>query len=83
MAERPGARQNSEGMQHEQQPGVQSDFLKDVQSLPVAIQDIGNQFLEESNDLLVLDTKYIMETVGGTLRKRETMHWSGSIQKVC
>ena len=34
---------------------------------------MGNPFLEESNDLLVIDTKYIMESVAGTVRKVETI----------
>ena len=52
---------------------MQSAFLKDVQSLTLVLQDMGNPFLEESNYLLVLDTKYIMETVAGTVRKVETI----------
>ena len=44
---------------------------------------MGNTFLEASNDLPVLYTKYIMESVGGTVRKVETMHCPGSIQQVC
>ena len=52
----PGAKRNIEGRHHEQQPGVKSAFLKDVQSLTVVLQDMGNPFFEESNDLLVLDT---------------------------
>ena len=69
----PGAKRNIEGIHHEQQPGVQSAFLKDVQSLTLVLQDMGNTFLEESNDLLVLDTKDIMESVAGTVRKVETI----------
>ena len=69
----PGAKRNIEGLNHEQQPGVQSAFLKDVQSLTLVLQEMGNPFLEESNDLLVLDTKYIMESVAGTVRKVETI----------
>ena len=52
----PGAKRNIEGRHREQQPGLQSAFLKDVQSLAGVLQDMGNSFLEESNDLLVLDT---------------------------
>ena len=51
---------------------MQSAFLKDVQPLTLVLQDMGNPFLEESNDLLVLDTKYIMESEAGTVRKVET-----------
>ena len=69
----PGAKRNIEGLQHEQQPGMQYAFLKDVQSLTVVLQDMGNPFLEESNDLLVLYTKDIMESVAGTIRKVKTI----------
>ena len=48
---------------------MQSAFLKDVQSLTVMIQDMGNPLLEELNDLLVLDTKCIMESVAGIVMK--------------
>ncbi len=37
-----GATQNIEGLQHEGNMGVQSAFLKDVQSLTVVIQDMEN-----------------------------------------
>ena len=47
--------------------------LKDVQSHTVVLQDMGNPFLEESNNLLVIDTKDIMESVAGTVRKVETI----------
>ena len=69
----PGAKRTIEGRHHEQQPGVQSAFLKDVQSLTVMLQNMGNPFLEEINDLLVLDTKDIMESVAVTVRKVETI----------
>ena len=68
----PGAKRNIEGIHHEQQPGMHSAFLKDVQPLTLVLQDMGNPFLEESYDLLVLDTNYIMESVAGTVRKLET-----------
>ena len=44
-----GAKRNIEGIHHDQQPGVQSAFLKDVQSFTLVLQDMGNPFLEESN----------------------------------
>ena len=69
----PGAKRNIEGRHHEQQPGMQYAFLTDVQSLTVVLQDMGNPFLEESNDLLVLYTKDIMESVAVTVRKVETI----------
>ena len=55
MAGGSGAKQDIESLQHEGNLGVQSAFLKDVHSLTVVIQDMDNQFLEECNDLLVLD----------------------------
>ena len=69
----PGVKRNIEGIPHEQQHGVQFAFLKDVQSLTLVLQDMGTPLLEESNDLLVLDTQYIMESVAGTVRKVETI----------
>ena len=50
---------------------IMNSNLEDVQPLTLVLQDMGNPFLEESNDLLVLDTKYIMESVAGTVRKVE------------
>ena len=47
MAGGSGAKQNIEGLQHDGNVGVQSAFLKDVQSLTVVIQDMDTQFLEE------------------------------------
>ena len=52
---------------------MQSAFLKDAQSLTLVLQDMGNPFLEESNDLRVLHTTDIMESVAGTVRKVETI----------
>ena len=55
---------------HDQQPGVQQNFLKDVTSLVTVIDDMGNLFLEKSHDLLVFDTKNIMDaSVIETIRK--------------
>ena len=46
---------------HEQTPSVQRSFLKDVQSLLASFEDFGNPFEEDSQDLLVLDTKEIAD----------------------
>ena len=75
----PEAKRNIEGLHHEQQPGVQSVFLKDVQSLTLVLQDMGNPFLEESNDLFVLENKRY-HGVGSWNRKKGGNHWSGAIQ---
>ena len=45
---------------HEQTPGVQASFKKDVLSLVSANEEMGNPFQEDSTDLLVLDSKEIM-----------------------
>lgn len=45
---------------HEQTPAVQNAFARHVESLVSTIEDMGNPFLEDSGDLLVLDTKAIM-----------------------
>ena len=44
---------------HDQSASVQTAFLKDVQSMVNVMEDFGNPFEEESQDLLVLDTKEI------------------------
>ena len=45
---------------HEQSPGVQYCFAKDVKALVDTIEEMRNPFLEDSMDLLVLDNKDIM-----------------------
>ena len=45
---------------HEQHPGVQATFIKDVRSLSAVVEEMGSPFLEESDDLLVLYTRDIM-----------------------
>ena len=42
---------------HDQSASVQSAFVKDVQSIVNVMEDFGNPFNKESQDLLVLDTK--------------------------
>ena len=55
---------------HKQTPGVQAAFKKDVLSLVPAIEEMGNSFQEDSTDLLVLDSKEIMdETVVTAVRE--------------
>ena len=44
---------------HEQHPGVQATFVNDVRSLAV-VEEMYSPFLEESEDLLVLDTRDTM-----------------------
>jgi len=44
---------------HDQSASVQTAFLKDVQEMIKVMEDFGNLFEEDSQDLLVLDTKEI------------------------
>ena len=46
---------------HEERHGVQISFAKDFKALVSVMEEIGNPFLEESIDLLVLDTKTIAD----------------------
>ena len=47
---------------HDQQPGVQAAFLKEVKALVTVLEEMGNPFLEHTQDLLVIDTRDIMDT---------------------
>ena len=59
---------------HDQQPGVQAAFLKDVKALVAVLEEMGNPFLEHSQDLMAIDTRDIMDTqVAETVRKIETL----------
>ena len=44
---------------HEVQRSSEVSFFKDMKSLVTTIEDFGNPFLEESEDLIVMDTKEI------------------------
>ena len=58
------------GRQHDQRPGVQAALLRECKSLTAVLQDLGNPFMEESQDLLVLDTNDIMhDSVVDAVRK--------------
>ena len=65
---------------HDQTPSIQTAFAKDVRSLVSAFDDLGNPFEEESNDLLILDTKEISDQssveVVGRLAKNVAKHSS-------
>ena len=47
---------------HDQNPGIQTKFLKEVKSLVSVMEEMGNPFLEESDDLIVLDSRDILDT---------------------
>ena len=46
---------------HDQTASVQTSFARDVRSLVMVMEELGNPFKEESQDLLVLDTKEIAD----------------------
>ena len=59
---------------HDQQPAVQTAFLKEVRALVTVLEEMGNPFLERSQDLLVIDTRDIMDTqVTETVRRIEAL----------
>ena len=59
---------------HDQQPAVQAVFLKEVKALVTVMEEMGNPFLEHSQDLLDIDTRDIMDTqVAETVRRIETL----------
>ena len=61
-------------LHHDQHPSVQTAFAKDVRSLIAVFQELGNPFLQKSQDLLVLDTRDIMDScVVKTVRRVEAL----------
>ena len=57
-------KQQSEGLDfrhHEQMAGVQTAFQRQVKSLCNTVEEMGNPFVEESDDLLMLDTRNILD----------------------
>ncbi len=65
---------SSDHRHHEQHSAVQATFLKEVKSLVSVFEEMGNPFLEQSNDLLVLDTKDILDaSVAEAVRKVEAL----------
>ncbi len=54
------------------QIGVQTSFLKEVKSLVAVIEEMGNLFMEQSQDL---DTRDILDpSVGESVRKAEELN---------
>ena len=56
--------QSQDTKHHDQSASVQTAFQKDVQSVIRMMEDFGNSFEEDSQDLLVLDTKEIAAPLG-------------------
>jgi len=66
--------QSRDNRHHEQEPAVQEVFKKHVRSLTDVIEEMGNPFREESQDLLVLHSKVIVDkSVADTVRKLESL----------
>lgn len=56
-----GQKQDTGDCHHDQKPGVQTAFLMDFRSLVAVMKEMGNPFLEDNQDLLVLGTRAIMD----------------------
>ena len=62
------AQDDGKQLHHEQHFSVQHAFQKDVKSLIAVFEEFGNPFLEKGQDLLVLDTRDIMDSsIGETV----------------
>ena len=71
---KPGSTSEVRSKHHEQHHKVQAAFQKDFKSLTSVLEELGNPFPDDSQDLLVLDTKDIMEqSVKETVRIVETI----------
>ena len=59
---------------HEAKPGTQKTFLRHVTALVEAMSDMGNPFLDTSGDLLVLDTRVVVDsTIVDSIRNMERL----------
>ena len=59
---------------HEEHGSFQEKTFKDVKALVTSMEDLGNPFMEESKELLVLDTKEIVSSEAlTTLREIEAI----------
>ena len=55
-------RKRTDTRHHEQTKHAQKAFAKNVKALAAVIEDMGNPFSEKSSDLLVLDTRDLVDT---------------------
>ena len=53
-------------LHHDQIPSVQQSFLKNVKALVSVFKEFGNPFQEDSKDMLVLDTREIVDPIVAT-----------------
>ena len=54
-------RTDADSRHHEENRHTQKSFAEDVKALVSTIEDMGNPFLESTSDLLVLDTRDIVD----------------------
>ena len=75
QARRPQNKEKDSGDRHQDQhPGVQAAFQKEVKTLVTVLEEMGNPFLEESQDLLIIDTRVMMDAaVADSVRKIESL----------
>ena len=67
-------RQYTDVRHHEQKRHVQMTFAQDVRSLSRVMEEMGNPFTESSSDLLVLNSRDVMDTaVADTVRQVEKL----------
>jgi len=62
------------GSPHDARPAVQVEFMKDVRAMKAVIKLLGNPFMENSEDLMVLDTTDVMDVaIADTVRRIEAL----------
>ncbi|KAG0710519.1 hypothetical protein GWK47_022642 [Chionoecetes opilio] len=67
-------RQDTDGRHHEQKRHAQMAFAQDVRSLSRVMEEVGNPFAEYSSDLLVLNSRDVVNTaVADTVRQMEKL----------
>ena len=66
---------------HEQTEAAQKGFIEKVKQLKSVIQEMGNPFMEESDDLFVLDTKDIADESQLSLSKYITNEAKSSLSR--
>ena len=67
-------KQSKEMRHHEQTPSIQKTFARQVSSRVEVITDMGNPFIEESQELMHLDTRDVMdEEAAKSVRRAEEL----------
>lgn len=66
-----------DAIKHDKQSGVQAAFMNEVKALVTVLEEKGNPFLEHRQDLLIIDTRDILDIVdtqvAETVRRIETV----------